>query len=243
MASIDLFVLSYDRVVDTQEVVLNDSNYEQYGYLKNSSGKVVDGKTYYYYLVNENGDEEYYETHDVEIKQRYSHTLPNPTSFSKTYSDVDRSGSGRNESDGQMYRERVGHYCSLNVTWDIVPNSVQRRNLIKILRNLPPSFYLTYKDSSNSANETTTEEFYRADINEQLYLFLQDRQIWRGLSTSFIQFNVETYDDSQEPELESHEEYTPKEEKRYVVQKDGQTRTIYENSLDVYLAMGWEVVS
>jgi hypothetical protein len=194
MASIDLFVLSYERVVDTQEVAIDDSNYEQYGYLKDENG---------YYIIDPFSNlKEYYKEHSIDIKQKYTHTLPNPTSFSKTYSDVDRSGSGRNESDGQMYRERVGHYCSLNVTWDIVPNSVQRRNLIKILRNLPPSFYLTYKDSSNSASGTTTEEFYRADINEQLYLFLQDRQIWRGLSTSFIQFNVEAYDDSQEPELE-----------------------------------------
>lgn len=200
--AINLFVVSYDRIVDTQDIVLTDSNYAQYGYLKNETGEVIGGTTYYYYLLNANNDKEYYDKHTINITQHYEHTLPNPSSFSKTYSDVDKSGSGRNESDGQMYRERLGHYCSLNVTWNIIPNSAQRRNLVKILRNLPPSFYLTYKDSTNKANETITEEFYRADINEQLYLFLQDRQIWKGLATSFIQFVVEPYDDSIEPELE-----------------------------------------
>ena len=242
--AIDLLVISYERVIDTQEVQLNDDNYEQYGYLKEANGHVIGEKTYYYYLINnETNEREYYEKHEVEFKKSFTHKLPNPTSFSKTYSDVDRSGSGRNESDGQMYRERVGHYCSLNVTWDIVPNSVERRNLVKILRNLPPSFKLTYKDSSNSVTETTTEEFYRADINEQLYLFLQDRQIWKGLSTSFIQFNVEPYEDEKEPELELSESYSPNVERQIQVQKNGSKKMVWENVLDIYLDMGWERVS
>lgn len=206
MANIDLLKLSYSRIVGTNTISINDHNYAQYGYAYDTEGKVIDGETYHYYLVNENGDKEYYKEHEVNITEHYEHILPSPSSFSKTYSDVDKSGSGRNESDGKMYRERLGHYCSLNVRWDIVPNAVVRRNLVKILRSLPPSFFLTYKDSSNKADEITTEEFYRADINEDLYLFLQDRQIWKGLATSFIQFEVKGYEDNVEPELEDLEE-------------------------------------
>ena len=48
---------------------------------------------------------------------------------------------------------------------------------------------------------TTTKEFYRADISESLYLFVEDSQLWKGISTTFIQFNVEEYNDQEEPLL------------------------------------------
>lgn len=190
---IDLLKISYERIVGTQEIELNDSNYQEYGYAKDDSG--------YYKYDSEQEENVYFTTHEIDILKTYTHILPNPSKFDDTYADVDKEGSGRNESNGEMQRERIGHYCSIDVQWNIIPNSNERINLIRILRNLPPKFRLEYHDSDSVSNVTTTKEFYRADISESLYLFVEDSQLWQGISTTFIQFNVEEYNDQEEPVL------------------------------------------
>ncbi len=190
---IDLLKISYERIVGTQEIELNDSNYQEYGYAKDDSG--------YYKYDSEQEENVYFTTHEIDILKTYTHILPNPSKFDDTYADVDKEGSGRNESNGQMQRERIGHYCSIDVQWNIIPNSNERINLIRILRNLPPKFRLEYHDSDSVSNVTTTKEFYHADISESLYLFVEDSQLWQGISTTFIQFNVEEYNDQEEPVL------------------------------------------
>lgn len=190
---IDLLKISYERIVGTQEIELNDSNYQEYGYAKDDSG--------YYKYDSEQEENVYFTTHEIDILKTYTHILPNPSKFDDTYADVDKEGSGRNESNGEMQRERIGHYCSIDVQWNIIPNSNERINLIRILRNLPPKFRLEYHDSDSVSNVTTTKEFYRADISESLYLFVEDSQLWQGISTTFIQSNVEEYNDQEEPVL------------------------------------------
>ena len=190
---IDLLKISYERIVGTQEIELNDSNYQEYGYAKDDSG--------YYKYDSEQEENVYFTTHEIDILKTYTHILPNPSKFDDTYADVDKEGSGRNESNGEMQRERMGHYCSIDVQWNIIPNSNERINLIRILRKLPPKFRLEYHDSDSVSNVTTIKEFYRADISESLYLFVEDSQLWQGISTTFIQFNVEEYNDQEEPEL------------------------------------------
>lgn len=190
---IDLLKISYERIVGTQEIELNDSNYQEYGYAKDDTG--------YYKYDSEQEQNIYFTTHEIDILRTYTHILPNPSKFDDTYADVDKEGSGRNESNGEMQRERIGHYCSIDVQWNIIPNSNERINLIRILRNLPPKFRLEYHDSDSVSNVTTIKEFYRADISESLYLFVEDSQLWKGISTTFIQFNVEEYNDQEEPLL------------------------------------------
>lgn len=190
---IDLLKISYERIVGTQEIELNDSNYQEYGYAKDDSG--------YYKYDSEQEENVYFTTHEIDILKTYTHILPNPSKFDDTYADVDKEGSGRNESNGEMQRERMGHYCSIDVRWNIIPNSNERINLIRILRKLPPKFRLEYHDSDSVSNVTTTKEFYRADISESLYLFVEDSQLWQGISTTFIQSNVEEYNDQEEPVL------------------------------------------
>ena len=190
---IDLLKISYERIVGTREIELNDSNYQEYGYAKDNSG--------YYKYDSEQEENVYFTTHEIDILKTYTHILPNPSKFDDTYADVDKEGSGRNESNGEMQRERIGHYCSIDVQWNIIPNSNERINLIRILRNLPPKFRLEYHDSDSVSNVTTTKEFYRADISESLYLFVEDSQLWQGISTTFIQFDVEEYNDQEEPVL------------------------------------------
>ena len=190
---IDLLKISYERIVGTQEIELNDSTSQEYGYAKDDNG--------YYQYDSEQEENVYFTTHEIDILKTYTHILPNPSKFDDTYADVDKEGSGRNESNGEMQRERMGHYCSIDVQWNIIPNSNERINLIRILRNLPPKFRLEYHDSDNVSNVTTIKEFYRADISESLYLFVEDSQLWQGISTTFIQFNVEEYNDQEEPVL------------------------------------------
>ena len=195
MTQIDLLKVSYDRIVGTNMVTLTDDNYEQYGYQKDSEG---------YYKIDEEYNEKVYNKlgyEEVDVTQHFEHILPNPSKFSPTYSDVDKEGSGRNESNGQMTRERIGYYQSFDVTWDIVPNSSEGINLMRILRALPPSFQLEYYDSDNDHSETKTGTFYHGDISCDLYLFTRESQIWKGITTSFIQYDVTPYDDGVEPEL------------------------------------------
>ena len=115
---IDLLKISYERIVGTQEIELNDSNYQEYGYAKDDTG--------YYKYDSEQEENVYFTTHEIDILKTYTHILPNPSKFDDTYADVDKEGSGRNESNGQMQRERIGHYCSIDVQWNIIPNSNER---------------------------------------------------------------------------------------------------------------------
>lgn len=195
MAQIDLLKVSYDRIIGTNKITLTDDNYDQYGYLKDSEG---------YYIYDEEYDEKVYNKLgyvEIDEKKHFEHILPNPSKFSPTYSDVDKEGSGRNENNGEMIRERIGFYQAFDVTWDIVPDSKKGVNLMRILRSLPPSFTLEYHDSDILQNETKTGTFYHGDISCDLYLFLSDRQIWKGITTTFIQYDVTPYDDGIEPEL------------------------------------------
>lgn len=190
---VDLLSVTYSRPIETIVVELTDDNYTSYGYKKDDNG-------YYKYDValNENvyATEVYFDR-----KGSFSHTLPNPSSFAITYSDIDRSGSGRDEN-GNVVRDRMGHYMSIDVTWDIVENSAERRDLVKILRNTPPIFTLAFHDSDNKADEIKLISCYHGDIKENLYLFMKDNQIWKGLATTFIQSDITPYDDTIEPILE-----------------------------------------
>lgn len=191
--NVDLLKVTYSRVTETIVVPLTDDNFRSFGYKKDENG-------YYKFDValNQNvyaTEEYYYGTTE------FSHILPNPSGFAITYSDVDKSGSGRDET-GTVVRDRMGHYMSIDVTWDIVENSIERRNLVRILRNIPPKFKLTFHDSDNKPDEVKMIDCYHGDIKENLYLFLQNNQIWKGLSTTFIQSNIIPYDDSIEPTLE-----------------------------------------
>lgn len=220
---IDFLKISYDRIIGTETITINDSNYSQYGYLKDDNG---------YYIYDVELDEKVYFTeHDIDITQAYEHILPPPSKFSPIYSDVDKEGSGRNESDGLMVRERIGHYQSFDVSWDIVPNTKEGINLARILKNLPPKFTLHYHDIEDEQDTIRQNEFYRGDINYNLYLFIENHQVWNGISTSFIQYNVTPYDDSKEPNL-----------LKLTIKKGNETIEIDRKELKSYLQNGWDLI-
>lgn len=129
----------------------------------------------------------------------YTHIAPPCSNYQINYADVDKEGSGRNSLTGEMFRERIGSYRSIDLTWDLIPNTKEYNNWYKILTHLPPSFYAKSLMPNGDIEEHL---YYRTDISTTLYLFVQNRQIWQGLSTTFVQFNVEEYDDNVEPTLE-----------------------------------------
>lgn len=226
---VDLLKITYERIIDSETITLNDENYQQYGYQKDEKG---------YYIYDQELEENVYFTeHDYDIKQSYTHILPPPSKFTPTYADVDKPGSGRSESDGTMIRERVGHYQSISVAWSIVPHSKEGINLVRILKNLPETFTMEYHDIENEFNETSVHEFYRGDISYDLYLFLKDRQVWKGISTTFIQSDVTPYDDSNEPVL------LKLSVKRFNTSTyEYETKEIDRNELKTYLENGWELI-
>lgn len=141
----------------------------------------------------------YKRTNSQGVEVNYEHIAPPCSQYKVSYADVDKEGSGRNSLTGEMFRERIGSYMLLDVAWDLIPNSKEYNNWYKILTHLPPRFYIEYLSPSG---EFEKKEFYRSDISTNLYLFIKDKQIWQGLSTSFTQWNVEGYDDNYEPSLE-----------------------------------------
>lgn len=117
---------------------------------------------------------------------------PACTKYQVSYADVDKEGSGRNPLTGEMYRERIGSYIKLDLTWDLIPGTAEYQNWYKTLTSLPKSFEAEYLDPSS--NELVKKRFYRTDIQTELYLFVDENcNIWRGLSTSFVQNDVSSF--------------------------------------------------
>lgn len=117
---------------------------------------------------------------------------PSCTNYVVSYADVDKEGSGRNPLTGEMYRERIGSYIKLDLTWDLIPGTIEYQNWYKVLTQLPKSFRADYLDPSSS--ELVTKTFYRTDIQTELYLFIDEKcNIWKGLSTSFVQNDVSSF--------------------------------------------------
>ena len=131
----------------------------------------------------------------------YTHIAPPCSSFKVSYADVDKEGSGRNSLTGEMFRERIGHYCKIDLTWDLIPNSQNYNNWYKVLTHLPPKFNASFLMPNG---EIDTKEMYRTDISTELYLFVSkdDYQMWKGLATSFVEWNVNEYDDNTEAKID-----------------------------------------
>lgn len=150
-------------------------------------------------MANGNLLEIYYDRIVNGETKTYRHIAPPCSKFRVSFADVDKEGSGRNELTGEMFRERIGSYCMIELAWDLIPNTIEYNNWYKILTHLPASFNA---DVLMPSGEIVSKKFYRADVSTDLYLFVANKQIWQGLSTSFTQFNLDEYDDNFEPTLE-----------------------------------------
>lgn len=242
----DLLGISYERVSSnsTEDVILTVDNCESYGYLPKKI--TLNGQEYTVFYRQ--GDNEtniaYYEIIDgIAITTitayetiTYSHVAPACSSFKISYADVDKEGSGRNATTGEMQRERVGSYIKIDMAWDLIPNTDEYNNWYKILTHLPPSFKATYLDPSG---DMITKKFYRQDISTELYIFVKNRQMWKGLSTSFTQWELDEFDDSFEPPL-----YQIEENKKYDgvfvnITKNDVIKRVYDYQVEDYIKNGW----
>ena len=204
MAQGNLLEIYYDRIINTEQIELTQENCKNYGY---ESGyiKIDDVDTLVFYKDTETIND--YVTPNKEGKtiidyhtyQRHTHIAPPCSKYEPSFADVDKEGSGRNSLTGEMFRERIGSYSMLSLSWDLIPNTKDYNNWYKILTHLPPFVYLKLLLPSG---EIVEKKMYRGDISTKLYLFVQDSQIWQGLSTTFTQWDIDPYDDTIEPELE-----------------------------------------
>lgn len=139
------------------------------------------------------------------VEQEFTHNAPPCSNFKIKYADVDKEGSGRNELTGEMFRERIGYYVSIEMKWDLIPNSAEYIEWYEILTHLPPFFNCNFLMPNG---KKITKKMYRTDIDTDLYLFVapdpetysKGQQIWQGLATTFVQADVTPYDDNVEPQ-------------------------------------------
>ena len=207
MVEENILEISYDRVIDSKQIELTRENCTKYGYV--ATEQDIEGVRYTVFY-EEGKTEKDYITPEIKdgvaktiitynITKPYTHIAPPCSKYQISYADVDKEGSGRNENTGEMFRERVGHYEMISVAWDLIPNTKEYMNWCRILKSLPPKIRLKHLTLSGDIEES---EFYRGDVSADLYLFIKNNQIWKGLSTTFTQWNIEKYDDSIEPTLE-----------------------------------------
>ena len=124
----------------------------------------------------------------------------------------------------------------LSVSWDLIPNTKEYNNWYRILTHLPPFVYLKLLMPTG---EIVEKQMYRGDVNTKLHLFISNNQIWQGLSTTFTQWNVDEYDDTLEPTLESTIITQVNEELKVIVVKNGIEKQIDKSSLQQYINLGW----
>ena len=207
-----LLKIYYYRVYKVEEIELTKENCSSYGFSWTTIKDIIygtnqdvvvfypnEGSSENYLVYTQKDDGTFVTIHINELKNRYEHISPPCSSFSFSFADVDKEGSGRNSATGLMERERIGYYRNIDITYDLIPNTKEYNNWYKVLTHLPPDFYLQVLTPSGNIENIRC---YRADVSTDLYLFSQNYQIWRGLKTSFIQFDVTPYDDKEEPYLE-----------------------------------------
>ena len=243
MSNYNLLEIYYDRVISTREVILTPENCRNYGYY-HTTLNINENEYDIYYKIGDNYTD-YIRGADglptnkitIETTQKYTHIAPPPSKYEFAFADVDKEGSGRNSLTGEMFRERIGCYTMLTISWDLIPNTIEYNNWYKVLTHLPPKVYLKLLTPNGNIEE---KAYYRGDISTNLYLFVSNRTIWQGLSTTFTQWYVNEYDNSIEPTLE---DITTEENINTLtmvkVSKEGITKQIQEHNLDEYLNLGW----
>lgn len=206
MAKENLLEISYERITGSETITLTTDNCSDYGYKYSTT--TIDGKEYtiFYESYEDNfvKDENGLPSNTIiqYTTTKYTHIAPPCSKYNISYADVDKEGSGRNSLTGEMFRERIGSYSMLEVAWDLIPNSKEYNNWYKILTHLPAFVTLKMLKPNGEIQEKV---MYRGDISTNLYMFVANRTIWQGLSTTFTDKDVQPYDDTEEPTLESVE--------------------------------------
>lgn len=110
-------------------------------------------------------------------------TLPTPSSYSWTFSDIDKN-SGRDDY-GNMVRNRLTSKVKLEIAWNADKDPIKAANMISILKSLPPFFYCEYLDGDGTTKQM---ECYRGDIKRNLYRYdSESGHIWKETTVNFIE--------------------------------------------------------
>lgn len=246
MSNYNLLEIYYDRVVSVETIILTPTNCQGYGY--SHTTRTINGTLYNLYYKTGDTSDNYIKGEnglpinviEKENVERFTHIAPPPSKYEISYADVDKEGSGRNSLTGEMFRERIGYYTMLTISWDLIPNSIEYHNWYKVLTSLPSMVYLKLLMPNGDIEE---KAYYRGDISTNLYLFVAERQMWQGLSTTFTEWYVNKYNESVEPSLDNN---TTEENVNTLtmvkVIKEGITKLIQEHNLDEYLKLGWVLV-
>lgn len=201
----NLLEIYYQRVdKEYNDILLTVGNCADYGYV--AIEKEINGVNRTVFYKNTETPDDYITPDEegntyidyVTYTEPYKHVAPACSSFKISFADVDKEGSGRNSLTGEMYRERIGKYIKIDLTWDLIPNTIEYNNWYKVLTSLPPFFNAKFLSPNG---EIEDKKFYRTDVTTDLYLFISNRQMWKGLATSFVQANVDVYEDKLEPDL------------------------------------------
>lgn len=225
MAKENLLEISYERIIGSEEITLTIENCSQYGYKYTIIN--IEGQKYtmFYTKYNDNfvKDENGLPTNKItrNITKKYRHIAPPCSKYNISFADVDKEGSGRNSLTGEMFRERIGSYSMLEVAWDLIPNTKEYNNWYKILTSLPTFVTLKMLKPNGEMQEKV---MYRGDISTNLYLFISEKTIWQGLSTTFTDKDVQPYDET----IEMTTQYDIKNN------KTGETMTIYDFEWEDY---------
>ena len=129
----------------------------------------------------------------------YTHLLPNPVNCDIDYEKVAKEGSGRSGNSGTMSLEYLGLATIIKMSWDLMPEEKQYRNLIKILESLPDFFTFIYP--SPDGDLTKEIECYNNKWSISIFKIKNNNAYFRGLVTTFTSKDLQEITDL-EPILE-----------------------------------------
>ena len=110
-------------------------------------------------------------------------SLPVPADFEFSFSDIDKD-SGRNDL-GLMQRNRLGSKRKLTIAWNPLKDPEAHRQMIALLKSLPPFFYCQYPDPDGS---NKSMECYRGDIKTNMFRYdAESGNLWKEMTCNFIE--------------------------------------------------------
>lgn len=108
--------------------------------------------------------------------------LPFPAEYSWSYEDLDKN-SGRNDN-ALMLRERIGQKTKLTLRWNTIADNQRFSKMVKLLKETPEYFYITYPDPDGSTYEI---ECYHGPMSTAMSMYRKDHITWKDFSCNIVE--------------------------------------------------------